>query len=708
MKSKLITLIFLVAIIGTSRAHAQETASAQPDSLHKEITLDNLIVKETRRQLKGDTILVMPTSAQRRAARTGYELIRLLQLPTLRVNTIEGSISTMDGGSVIVLVDGRPVEKQTLTALQPKDVASVAFVQNPGAEYGYDENIVAVIEIVMKERVNGYSAGFMGANAVTTLNGENMVYYKNTHKNSEFNVSLMSSYTSLTKRRINEDDNYLIGDDWTKIEKRGINTQLRFSQTSLQLGYNYFLPRSQHFDVTFEGVFYHSPKRGHKQFVTGGGLQDSYQLTSPYEKNIMPTLNIYYKKYFSGASALTANIVGTYKHTDYRYLMEESLQSDMSSPFSSYSYSTSGKRSSAIGEVRYFKKFSQAIGINTGVRGSYAHTVNDYTGNNDLTDRFHDTNIYGFIAAYGYLFNNKLYYYGGMGVTGRLLSQNGNHSSQWLCRPEFRLTYSLANWRFRLDGVLSQVAPSTGDLTDAEVMLNSYELRRGNPDLNDWWRYRMNFNVNGSIGPIGVQNRLSFTTQHRPVMGEILRGNANDNSIFISTLANQKRFNAWSETLTLFAQLFNGFSVSAGAQFNAYYSRGNHYSHNLNTWKFDFSADWIYRNWSIGLSWNSNEKSLFGETITRHGAYNNLYVNYSIGNVRLGLIGQYLFLHNGPSFGESLRSDIMVKNQELIVPAQGNMIMLSIAWNISKGKQRSEAKKDLDNSDNESTMMKYQ
>ena len=62
-------------------------------------------------------------------------------------------------------------------------------------------------------------------------------------------------------------------------------------------------------------------------------------------------------------------------------------------------------------------------------------------------------------------------------------------------------------------------------------------------------------------------------------------------------------------------------------------------------------------------------------------------------------MGQYLFSKNGPTFEDEVRSQYMHKLETVYVPAQKNMIMISVAWNFAAGKQRQDADVDMQNSD---------
>lgn len=698
---------YLIAFIVTLycvNLYAQESSLAKNDSVKYSISLKEVTVEAKRREMKGDTLCVFPTSNQRKVTQTGFELLRSVMLPGLTVNAVKGELAMNDGMTVTTLIDGRPVTKQDLLALRPKEVKRIEYIQNPGAEYSFDSSVGAVINFVMKERTDGTAVGVITNNAVTTFYGQNFGYAKYNHSNSEFAVSVESEYTSLKKRRINDYDRYLIDNAWHDISRRGLNTPLKFTENTLQLSYNYFIPHKVIFDVTAKGLFYHSPSRAHRQLVSEAGTRDYYQETKPYEKFISPSINLYYKRYLNSKSAITANLVGIMRNTDYKYHMSESYASDFSDPFSSYGYESDGKRQSYISEIKYFNMFSHKIGLNTGTRVSYSNTINKYYTDSPKTDQLHDTNIYAFIAAYGYLKNGSLSYYLGAGVSGRILRQNGLSSSEWILRPEFQLAYSLKNWRLTLTGRLSQESPSLSQMTDTELRINDLETKAGNPDLKDWWKYKFTFRLNGNLGPMGIQNSLSYSNAHNPVMEQVRREADN---IFVFTYENQRRMTNVSDNLTLYMNLSKDITLSSGASYNLFQARGNNYRHNLHVWNFNISADWAHNNWNVGMNWKSKDKTLHGESYSTTGAYNNVYVNYTIGQFRVGIVGQHLFCKKGPTFSDHTVSQYLQKDQTVMVPSQGNMIMVSLTWNLSKGKQRKEATIDLNNDDNESGILKY-
>lgn len=674
---------------------------AESDSIMSQ-QLNEVVVKATRRVEKGDTLSVIPSGNQRKFSMNGFELFRSMMLPGLRVNTVSGEMSLSSGESVMVLIDGRPVDRQHILSLRPKEVARIEYIQNPGAEYGYDSSLGAVINIVMRKRSDGYAAAVVLNNAVTTANGQNFAFGKYTNGNSEYAISFNSDYTSLSRRRIDDSNTYRMADNVEKhIVFKGMDTPLKYTDNTLQLEYDNYVPGKHIFDVTFKGVFYYSPQRGYAQRVTEDGVDPYSQLTRPYEKYLSPRLTLYYKRFLTKSSSITANVVGNYRHTDYHYNIFESGTGNFDYDSPTYSYGTVSDRQSYIGEVKYANKFNRKFSLNVGARAAYSYTSNDYVRKASSSDRLHDTNLYAYTSASGYF--GKLFYSAGVGVSGRITDQNDRRMDKWMFRPELQLAYRLNGWRFTLRGVMLQNSPSLSEMADTEFRVNRFEIKRGNPCLTDWWKYRTSLKINKKFGPLSLQNTLSYTDAHNPVMPFVARQTEGGSTVFITSYGNQDRMSVLTDNLTLDLGVNDNLTLSGGVNYNFYRSKGSSYSHHLANWQFNFAADWYSGHWNVGMNWRSSEKSLSGESYSYTGAYNNVYVNYIIGNQwRIGLMGQHLFCKNGPQFKEDLRSVYMSKNETTIVPAQGNMIMITAAWNFSAGKQRKEAKIDMHNSDDAS------
>ena len=141
---------------------------------------------------------IYPTDVQKQASNNGYSLLQKLTLANLRVDNINHSISTIDKrGDVQLRVNGIIVGKQEMLALNPKDIAKINFINNPGVRYG--EGIASVIDIIIRKNESGYTIGTDLTSALTTLQGEGMVYGKWNHGKSEFRMICVGLEAKVTK-----------------------------------------------------------------------------------------------------------------------------------------------------------------------------------------------------------------------------------------------------------------------------------------------------------------------------------------------------------------------------------------------------------------------------------------------------------------------------------------------------------------------------
>lgn len=111
--------------------------------------------------------------------------------------------------------------------------------------------------------------------------------------------------------------------------------------------------------------------------------------------------------------------------------------------------------------------------------------------------------------------------------------------------------------------------------------------------------------------------------------------------------------------------------------------------------------------WSMGASWNSATKELSGETISKFSPSSNVYVNYSFGQFRIGLMANNLFQKNGIKQPEDLINKNLKKSLTLRVPSMGNMVMINLVWNLSKGKSHDTEKNSFSNADGDSGILKF-
>lgn len=344
---RLITLSIIMS--STFGAYAQDVEGR--------VTLDEVTVKAAKVVNKADGMIIYPTDVQKRYSNNGYSILEKLSLANLRIDNINHTITAVDNrGEVQLRVDGVVVGKVEMLALDPKDIAKIDYINNPGVRYGDD--IAYVINIITRRSESGYTIGTDLTSALTTLQGDGMVYGKWSRGKSEWALSYgMSGYkTKGVKSR--QTAEYTLADGSVHIIDRNDVESLRKSIAhEAKLTYNWADSTATVFQTSFSGAFNNAPDNYDVKDITDGTRQ--YRATSRNaDKSCSPVLDIYFFRQFTPRQSLATNAVGTYIYTQTNSFYDEG---------SPYKYNVDGRTASLLAEVIYenrLKPFTLSMGVN--------------------------------------------------------------------------------------------------------------------------------------------------------------------------------------------------------------------------------------------------------------------------------------------------------------------------------------------------------
>lgn len=202
--------------------------NAQTDGLAKDVQLQEAVVKGARVVSRSDVILIYPSKEMKNAATSGYNLLRMLPLPNVKVDDVNESIVALNSlvGAVQVLINGVVATADDLRSLRPKEVAKVEFVDRPGVRYG--EEVGIVINIVTHRVTAGYAMGADGTSAPKADMLRGSAYAKLNRENSEFSINYSGAYSQMDGMHTAERTDYQMGDiglklTWSLTKGRQVN-----------------------------------------------------------------------------------------------------------------------------------------------------------------------------------------------------------------------------------------------------------------------------------------------------------------------------------------------------------------------------------------------------------------------------------------------------------------------------------------------------
>ena len=665
---------------------------AYAQNVDKTVTLDEVTVKAAKVVNKPDGMIVYPTDAQKQASNNGYSILEKLTLANIRIDNINHTITAIDNrGSVQLRVNGIVVGKQEMLALNPKDIAKIDFINNPGVRY--DESIGYVIDIVTRRSESGYTIGTDVTSALTTLQGDGSVYGKWNRGKSEWSLSYdVSGYKNKGEKSKQLSQYTLTDGSIYTIERNDVESLSKAIAHDTKLTYNWSDSTATVFQTSLSGAFNNTPGNYNIKDITDGSRQ--YQATSrEHNKSLSPVLDIYFFRQLTPRQSITANAVGTYISTQTGSYYDERTP---------YQYDVDGKTASLLTEVIYENRL-KPFTLSTGLNYSYKHTKNDYLGDASALTKTNNNRLYAFAEIKGML--QPLHYTLGAGASYIHYTQNGHRYNFWTFHPKASLTYQInksmqLSYTYRMQDVVSRIAMTS----DAMVRTNSMEWTVGNPDLkpSHVMEHRLQFSYNTNRLQTSVDGYYKQCL--KPNMAHYER---TDDNKFIYTQINQKEIDA------LDAMAYAGYwllpeklQIAAYGGVNRCFNYGNDYTHCYTSWYYVGSITAYLGKFTLQGYIDNGNRFLEGESKGYNGAYSVLKAAYSWRDWQFSLSWANPFKSNYKSYENELLNRNLYKHTIGYSKDSGNLVTLNVSWRLSRGSKHKSAEKKINLRDTDNGIIK--
>lgn len=661
-------------------------------NVDKSITLDEVTVRASKVVNKPDGMVIYPTDSQRQASTNGYSFLEKLTLPNLRVDNINHTISAIDNrGGVQLRINGIIVDKPEMTALDPKDILRVDFIDKPGVRYG--ESIAYVINIITRRNDSGYSVGTDITSAITTIQGDGMVYGKWNKGKSEWSVSYDINGGKSKGSNILQNANYTLTDGSIyTIERNDVETLRKYISHNAKLTYNWADSTATVFQTSLSGALNKTPDNySIKEIIDGN---HSYKATSrDGSKDLSPVLDIYFFRQLTPKQSIIANAFGTFISTKTNSFYDEGTP---------YKYNVDGKSASLLSEMIYenrLKPFTLSAGLNY----RYKHTRNDYTGDASARTRMNDNKLYAYGEIKGSI--KQFQYSLGTGVSYIHYTQNKHTYNFWTYRPKLTLTYNPSNelqmsYTFQMQERTSRIAMTS----DAAIRTNSMEWTVGNPDLKPSrdmeHRLLVSYNTNR------LQSFIEgyYKQCRRPNMAHYER---TDDNRFIYTQINQKEIDVMD--ITAYAGYWllpEKLQVAANGGMFRCFNFGYDYTHCYTSWFYVGSITAYLGKFYLRGYIDNGTRFLEGESKGYNGAYSALQASYNLKNWQFSLTWANPLCSNYKSFENELLNRNLYKHSIGYSKDSGNCISLNIVWRLNGGRNHQSAEKRINLKDTDNGIMK--
>lgn len=661
--------------------------------------LQEVVVSAAKVIRTSDKQVALPTKFQIKASNNGIELLRAMQLSRLHIDPITNAISSSAQGEVQTRINGAKVDMQQIKALRPEDIQRIEYHDNPGMKYG--QNVACVIDYITKRPVSGGTLSLESRHSPFDGWGEDQLSGSYNKGKSQIGVSVWQSYRDLHQWRDNSETfNYQDGSSFTRMEN-GQPGALKINNVYGNIYYNYKNGDKWYINTTLN-LDYSKFKTNTSSTLFPINDRNNFvnMLDINNENTTRPWLDIYFQRNFNKNSTLIFDIVGTYIHNDIQRNYTESKNTDIQTDINS---TTKGNKHSIIAEAIYSIGLIKTGSLSFGLNGSQAYTSNDYTGTVNQTTNMHDGYARSFaewkhnLGKFNYSFGAYLSYIWMIQGSNRL------HQTEWY--PKASMSYTINDKSYiKVSGERSYKTPSLGDISNVEQVIDSLQIRRGNPNLSVSHTWMTNLYYEWRNDIFNVNFNMNYQYKQNPVMEETLR----EGNKFIRTQQNQKSWQSLNPELGIqVGPLFKLFTFNITTGMNYYDSYGFNYHHYYTNWYYDIEAMMQYKNLTLLLKSKNHCNSFYGETMTSGESIIMAMARYRIKKVSLGLMVFNPFSsrqsYNIPTINYN---SFAPSHQTMHIRESARLIALTLNWDISFGRKYDGGHKLRNNEDKDSGAVK--
>ena len=645
-----------------------------------------------------DKKMVFPSQQQVKASANGVDLLRYLMIPRISVNPMDNSVSTTDGGTVQLAINGRKATKEEVTALQPSEIVRVEMLEEPGLRYGEAD---AVVNYVVRRYDMGGSFGYDGTQSTKSWFGNHNVNGKLNFGKSEISFYYGTNQQYFEELWYKRTETFTF-EDGSQYHRHQQTEPVYSKGYDGNGGLTYNLQDGDKYMLNITAKINHGadPTRQEK----GKLYTEEYpelvtdRINTYHGSDFTPSLDIYYLRNLKNKQFIAFNVVGTYMRTNRRSGYEEYLNGI---PLVDYTSAVKGKKYSLITEGIYEKSFDNGGRLNAGIKHTQSYTDNVYDGTLYYNTQMKQALSYGYVQYNGKW--KKLKYGFGVGVNRSWYHQIGQDKYEdWSFNPRFNLSYTFNNhWSTSLQGNGRNVSPGLALISAADQLVDSLQIERGNPDLQTYMSYSLKYRLNFNKGKVNVGFYNNYFYSDNIIMPHIYR----ENGKFVQSYANHRNFQQMFTGVNVrIGQLWNILTLSGLLLYAQYWSYGLDYTHVNRNLGAELTASFAYKNFNAYLFWHKNVDSFYGEELSKGENFHMVSVGYRIKNLNIGLRMYNPFMKDYARMTENF-NQYASYTDEYHIDDTARMVLVTASWNFSFGRDYKSKSKRISNSDSESGVM---
>ena len=684
-KRTLHTLAFLTSLQGFCQENTVK------DSIPNVKEIQEVIIKSQKRKVFSDHVSYSFDEKAIKSARYAKDLV--VSVPQLQLDPVSNNVSSIRGGKILILINGRESSNLQLQGIKPETVVRIDYYDVPPTRWANKADLV--VNVITRNPENGYTGGASVQNATFTGFVNGSAYFTHTRGKNTFGLDYNLGFRDYDNRNYHSTYEYLLnGQKYRSDEFR----KEHFGYTIQEISATY--SNSKEDSYSFQAKLnlnmnhYFSKANGESEFIQGALTTQNSLLNSDNEKYINPVLDLYFNKNLGQKDEIALNAVGSFFRTQNSKLAKEWVTNTGASVFEN-DMSLSNRQFNSVVELAHIHTFK--IGkLNSGYRFS-----NENISNNLTNLAGHSEYEVNYFKQYFYTeFSvkiKKLMYRLGAGITNINNKSQYERTNEWSFTPNLILGYQLSkNQSLQLISSYKPNTPSGEQLSSNIVQLVPNIVKQGNPYLKPeyLWKNQLKYSFNNKYFDFNIiafyNNTKSAITEYYsfdlPANRYVLSYENADNytkggAQFVGVI---KPFgNNYLRITTLLAPIWEKIKIKDIEIKNSYLSN-----------RLTLVSQ--YKNFTLQYQFNVPVFSLDGAFLYTNENQNHLFLQYrkngwtfTSGMYWMGVPSEY----KSKSYSKSLvefTNHTKIQNNK-------NMLVFGVAYDFSKGKNN-EIDKKLENS----------
>lgn len=684
-KRTLRTLAFLASLQGFCQENTVK------DSIYNVKEIQEVIIKSQKRKVFSDHVSYSFDEKAIKSARYAKDLV--VSVPQLQLDPVSNNVSSIRGGKILILINGRESTNLQLQGIKPETVVRIDYYDVPPTRWASKADLV--VNVITRNPENGYTGGASVQNATFTGFVNGSAYFTHTRGKNTFGLDYNLGFRDYDNRNYHSTYEYLLnGQKYRSDEFR----KDHFGYTIQEISATY--SNSKEDSYSFQAKLnlnmnhYFSRANGESEFIQGALTTQNSLLNSDNEKYINPVLDLYFNKNLGQKDVIALNAVGSFFRTQNSKLAKEWVTNTGASVFEN-DMNLSNRQFNSVVELAHIHKFK--IGkLNSGYRFS-----NENISNNLTNLAGHSEYEVNYFKQYFYTeFSvkiKKLMYRLGAGITNINNKSQYERTNEWSFTPNLILGYQLSkNQSLQLISSYKPNTPSGEQLSSNIVQLVPNIVKQGNPYLKPeyLWKNQLKYSFNNKYFDFNIiafyNNTKSAITEYYsfdlPANRYVLSYENADNytkggAQFVGVI---KPFgNNYLRITTLLAPIWEKIKIKDIEIKNSYLSN-----------RLTLVSQ--YKNFTLQYQFNIPVFSLDGAFLYTNENQNHLFLQYrkngwtfTSGMYWMGVPSEY----KSKSYSKSLvefTNHTKIQNNK-------NMLVFGVAYDFSKGKNN-EIDKKLENS----------